>query len=145
MLTNAADIFKLEMNRASLDRFGEVSMHIFLAMSMMSMKLLVLANAMGPILLGVAAQMVVVTLFAMWLVFRLMGRDYDAGVICAGFAGLGLGATRAAVANMSAITARYGPSPKAFLIVPLIGAFFIDLMNAVVIKFFIRRLDNLPR
>ena len=66
-----------------------------------------------------------------------MGRDYDASVMCAGFAGLGLGATPVAIANMSAITSRYGPSPKAFLVVPLIGAFFIDLMNAVVIKFFI--------
>ena len=66
-----------------------------------------------------------------------MGRDYDAAVISGGFVGLGLGATPVAIANMGAITDKYGPSFKAFLIVPLVGAFFIDLLNAMVIKFFI--------
>ena len=66
-----------------------------------------------------------------------MGKDYDAAVICAGFTGLGLGATPVAIANMNAITSKYGPSLKAFLVVPLVGAFFIDLVNALVIKFFI--------
>ena len=110
---------------------------------MMSMKLVVLANAFGPIMLVVIAQMLVITVFVMVIVFRLMGRDYDASVICAGFAGLGLGATPVAIANMSAITSRYGASPKAFLIVLLIGAFFVDLMNADVIKFFISGITRL--
>ena len=66
-----------------------------------------------------------------------MGRDYDASVIAAGFSGLGLGATPVGIANMNAMTSKYGPSPKAFLVIPLIGAFFIDLTNALVIKFFI--------
>jgi ESS family glutamate:Na+ symporter len=66
-----------------------------------------------------------------------MGRDYDASVIAAGFAGLGLGATPIAIANMDAITRRFGPSQKAFLVVPLVGAFFIDILNAITIKFFI--------
>ncbi len=88
-------------------------------------------------------QMLLITLFVMFVVFRVMGRDYDASVITAGFAGLGLGATPVAIANMSAITSRYGPSPKAFLIVPLIGAFFIDILNATVIKGFINVLTRL--
>ncbi|MGI9292306.1 MAG: sodium/glutamate symporter, partial [Gammaproteobacteria bacterium] len=71
-----------------------------------------------------------------------MGRDYDAVVISSGFVGLGLGATPVAIANMDSVTQKFGPSPKAFLIVPLVGAFFIDLMNATVIKFFIGIIDS---
>jgi ESS family glutamate:Na+ symporter len=71
------------------------------------------------------------------VVFNFMGRDYDASVITGGFVGLGLGATPIAIANMDVITTRFGPSPKAFLVVPLVGAFFIDLLNAATIKFYI--------
>jgi ESS family glutamate:Na+ symporter len=76
------------------------------------------------------------TLFAVFIVFRVMGRDYDASVIAAGFTGLGLGATPVGIANMNAITSKYAPSPKAFLVIPLVGAFFIDIVNALVIKLF---------
>jgi ESS family glutamate:Na+ symporter len=142
VLTNLSDVFKFRLNIASIARFGEISLGIFLAMSMMSMQLLVLSKAMGPIMIIVLAQTLLITVFAMFLVFRLMGRDYDACVICAGFAGLGLGATPVAIANMSAITSRFGHSAKAFLVVPLVGAFFIDIMNAVVIKFFIKTIAS---
>ena len=81
--------------------------------------------------------MLAITLFSVAVVFRVMGRDYDAAVISGGFVGMGLGATPVAIANMDAITSKYGPSTKAFLIVPLVGAFFIDLVNALVIKFFL--------
>jgi ESS family glutamate:Na+ symporter len=91
---------------------------------------------MGPILLILSAQTLVITLFAVKIVFRLMGQDYDAAVMVGGFTGLGLGATPVGIANMQAVTAKYGASPKAFLVIPLIGAFFIDLVNAAVIKFF---------
>ena len=74
--------------------------------------------------------------FAVLVVFRTMGRDYDAAVIAAGFVGLGLGATPVGIANMEAVTKKHGPSVKAFLIIPLVGAFFIDIANATVIKFF---------
>ena len=76
------------------------------------------------------------TLFAVFIVFRVMGRDYDASVIAAGFTGLGLGATPVGIANMNAITSKYLPSPKAFLVIPLVGAFFIDIVNALIIKYF---------
>ena len=78
-----------------------------------------------------------ITLFAVFIIFRVMGKDYDAAVIAGGFCGLGMGATPVAIANMRAVTAKYGPSFKAFLVIPLVGAFFIDLLNAVIIKFFI--------
>ena len=80
---------------------------------------------------------ITVNLVAIYLVFRLTGRNYDSAVMASGFAGLGLGATPVAIANMNALTTNYGPSPKAFLVIPLIGAFFVDILNALVIKFFL--------
>jgi ESS family glutamate:Na+ symporter len=75
-----------------------------------------------------------------FVVFRLMGRDYDAAVMSAGYAGLALGATPTAIANMTAVTEKFGASPKAFIIVPLVGAFFIDIANAFVIQFLLDRI-----
>ena len=89
------------------------------------------------ILLAASLALVFFLFFAVFVVFRIMGRDYDACVISAGFVGLGLGATPVAIANMDVVTRRFGASPKAFLVVPLVGAFFIDLANALVIKFFL--------
>ncbi len=137
VITNASDMIKFEIHPVTIDKFGEVALNIFLAMSLMSMQLWTLATAFLPILAVLAAQMLLITAVVVFIVFRVMGRDYDAGVISAGFVGLGLGATPVAIANMDAITTRFGPSAKAFLVVPLVGAFFIDILNALVIKFFI--------
>jgi ESS family glutamate:Na+ symporter len=137
LITNLSDAFGFTLNQSAVDRAGEISLNIFLSMSLMSMELLTLASAAGPILVVILVQMPVITLFVMRVVFKVMGEDYDAAVISAGFAGLGLGATPVAIANVSAITARYGPSTKAFLVVPLIGAFFIDIVNAGVIRVFL--------
>jgi ESS family glutamate:Na+ symporter len=142
LVTNLADTIRKPLARATIDRFGEVSLHIFLAMSMMTIQLWALGNAASAILFVLVAQILLMTIFAIWVVYRVMGRDYDAIVIAAGFAGLGLGATPVAIANMNAVTARYGPSTKAFLVVPLVGAFFIDLLNAGTINFFIRLIRN---
>ena len=140
LITNSADLFKLQLNEKVIDRAAEISLQIFLSMSLMSMQLWVLSQAVGPILLVLIAQVLVMTMFAVHVIFRVMGKDYDASVIASGFAGLGLGATPVGIANMNAITTKYGPSPKAFLVIPLVGAFFIDIVNALVIKFF----ANLP-
>ena len=137
VITNLSDVVRFDMHPESIEKFGEIALSIFLAMSLMSMQLWSLATAVGPILVVLMAQMLVITALVVFVVFRVMGRDYDASVISAGFVGLGLGATPVAIANMDAITTRFGPSPKAFLVVPLVGAFFIDILNAVVIKFFI--------
>jgi ESS family glutamate:Na+ symporter len=142
LVTNLADTINRPLARATIDRFGEVSLHIFLAMSMMTIQLWALGNAASAILFVLLAQILLMTMFAVWVVYRVMGRDYDAIVIAAGFAGLGLGATPVAIANMNAVTARYGPSTKAFLVVPLVGAFFIDLLNAGTINFFIKVIQN---
>lgn len=140
VITNSADLFKFQLNEKVIDRAAEISLQIFLSMSLMSMQLWVLSQAVGPILLVLIAQVLVMTIFAVHIIFRVMGRNYDACVIASGFAGLGLGATPVGIANMNAITTKYGPSPKAFLVIPLVGAFFIDIVNALVIKFF----ANLP-
>jgi len=137
VITNLSDVLRFEIHPVTIDKFGEVALNLFLAMSLMSMKLWSLATAAGPILVVLMAQMLVITLVVVFVVFRVMGRDYDASVISAGFVGLGLGATPIAIANMDAVTRRFGPSPKAFLVVPLVGAFFIDILNALVIKFFV--------
>lgn len=136
LIGNLVDVFGVRINQAMIDRAGEISLNLFLSMSLMAIQLLALAGSAGPILTVVVIQMLVITFFVVWIVFRAMGKDYDAAVIASGFAGLGLGATPVAIANMSAITGRYGPSPKAFLVVPLIGAFFIDILNAGVIRLF---------
>jgi ESS family glutamate:Na+ symporter len=136
VLTNAVDLLKRDLCVPAIEYCAEFSLQLFLAISLMSMQLHTLFQSAGPILLILLAQVIVMTLFATHIVFRLMGKSYDACVIAAGFTGLGLGATPVAIANMNAVTTKYGPSPKAFLVVPLVGAFFIDLMNAVVIKAF---------
>ena len=137
VLTNLADLRKRDLNGGVIDLFGDVSLRIFLAMSLMSMDLLALTQAAGPMLVVLAVQVALMTVVAMFVVFRVMGGDFDAAVMSAGFAGLGLGATPVAIGNMQAVTGRHGPSPKAFLVVPLVGAFFIDIANALVIKFFL--------
>lgn len=122
---------------ASMALIAEVSLGTFLAMSLMSMQLWALVDLAGPIFILLAIQFIIAVAVTLFVVFPLMGRTYDAAVICAGFGGISLGSTPTAMANMSAVTQRYGPSNLAFIIVPLVCAFFIDLTNAVVIPLFL--------
>ncbi len=137
VIGNACDVARVRLNDVAIERAGEISLQLFLSMSLMSMQLWTLGQAIGPVVTVLAVQILAITLFGVVIVFRVMGRDYDAAVITAGFVGLGLGATPVGIANMTAVTAKHGPSQKAFLIVPLVGAFFIDIVNALMIKFFI--------
>ncbi|MBH2077170.1 MAG: sodium/glutamate symporter [Pseudomonadales bacterium] len=116
---------------------GNVSLSLFLAIALMSLKLWDLAALALPIFLILAVQTLVMALFAIFVTFRVMGRNYDAAVLAAGHCGFGLGATPTAIANMQAVTQRYGPSQIAFLVVPMVGAFFIDIINVVVIKLYL--------
>ena len=122
-------------NTPSLALISDLSLGLFLAMSLMSLQLWTLAGLGGPVLIILGFQVLVIVLFVIFIVFRVMGKDYDAAVMSAGYAGLGLGATPTAIANMTAVTEKFGGSPKAFLVVPLIGAFFVDISNAFIIKF----------
>lgn len=116
---------------------GNVSLSLFLAIALMSLKLWDLAALALPFFILLAAQTLVMALFAIFITFRVMGRNYDAAVLAAGHCGFGLGATPTAIANMQAVTQRYGPSQIAFLVVPMVGAFFIDIINVIVIKLYL--------
>jgi ESS family glutamate:Na+ symporter len=122
---------------AALALIAEVSLGVFLAMSLMSMKLWTLADLAGPLSLLLTLQLVLALLFAVHICFRALGGSYDAAVTSAGFIGFGLGATPTAMANMTAVTQRHGPSHAAFLVVPLVGAFFIEIANALLIRLFL--------
>ncbi|MGF1721160.1 sodium/glutamate symporter [Vibrio kyushuensis] len=116
---------------------ADIALGSFLAMSLMSMQLWVLIDLAGPIFVILFAQFVIAISIAIFVIFPLMGKTYDAAVICSGFGGISLGSTPTAMANMSAVTQKYGNSHQAFIIVPLVCAFFIDLANAFMIPYFI--------
>lgn len=116
---------------------SEYSLSAFLAMSLMSMQLWTLAGVAGPLLAVVIIQAAVVVAFVWVVLFPLLGKDYQSAVLSAGFIGLSLGATPTAIANMTAVTKHYGPSPNAFIILPLVSAFFVDLVNVFAIQFFL--------
>jgi ESS family glutamate:Na+ symporter len=118
----------------SLALISDLSLGLFLAMSLMSLQLWTLGGLGGPILAILLTQVAVVCLCVVFVVFPAMGRDYDAAVMSAGYAGLALGATPTAIANMTAVTQKFGASAKAFIVVPLVGAFFIDIANSLIIQ-----------
>jgi len=123
----------------SMALIADMALGTFLAMSLMSMQLWTLVDLAGPLLAILVGQFAVAVLITIFIVFPAMGRSYDAAVICSGFGGISLGSTPTAMANMSAVTQRYGASHLAFIIVPLVCAFFIDLANALLIPFFLTR------
>jgi len=117
----------------SINLVSDVTLGIFLSMALMSIKLWEVADLALPILAIVLVQVLFIVLFGIFILFRLLGKDYDAAVMVAGFTGHGLGATPNAMANMAAVTERFGPSRKAYLIVPIVGAFLIDVFAMPII------------
>ncbi len=139
VIRNTLDyVFHFQVFDRAIDVFGNASLSIYLAMALLSLKLWELAGLAAPLMVILAAQTLVMGLYAALVTFRIMGSNYDAAVLAAGHCGFGMGATPPALANMQAITNQYGPSHKAFLIVPMVGAFFVDIVNATVIQLFIR-------
>jgi ESS family glutamate:Na+ symporter len=125
------------LHHRTVDAIGTLSLGLFLAMALMSLRLWTLVGLAGPLTVMLGAQTIGMVLFASFVTFRVMGGHYDAAVMASGHCGFGLGATPTAIANMEALVLRYGPSPQAFLVVPLMGAFFIDFVNALVIQGFL--------
>lgn len=125
----------------ALALIADLSLGLFLAMSLMSLQLWTLVGLAGPIFILLGLQSVLSIVYTIWVVFPIMGRTYDAAVIAAGYPGLTLGATPTAIANMSAVTAHFGASPQAFIILPLVGAFFTDIANAFTIQGMINLLN----
>ncbi len=118
----------------SLALISEFSLGAFLAMSLMSLQLWTIAELGLAIVVIMSAQVLFAVGFVIWVLFPVMGSNYRAAVLAAGFGGFALGATPTAIANMTAVTKRYGPSPIAFIVLPLVSAFFVDIANAIVIQ-----------
>lgn len=124
--------------KPAIAMIADISLGTFLAMSLMSMQLWTLVELAAPIFTILGVQFLVAIAVNLLIVFPAMGRNYDAAVVCSGFGGISLGSTPTAMANMSAVSQRYGASHLAFIIVPLVCAFFIDLANALMIPFFLQ-------
>lgn len=137
ILINILDHGDITVNAATLSFWNDVSLQLFLVMSLMNLQVLSWLQTAGPLLLILGVQTLCAASFAYFIVFWAAGRDYDASVICAGFTGMVLGAIPVGMANMMTITHRYGPSPKALLVIPLLGACCMDIANAVVIQLFL--------
>jgi ESS family glutamate:Na+ symporter len=120
-----------------LDDLGNAALALFIAMALMTLKLWELQNLALPLFIIVLAQVALITLVCFWPTFRMMGRDYDAAVMSSGFCGFMLGTTANAMANMGVLVEKYGPAPRAYLVVPMVGAFFIDFTNALIITTFL--------
>ncbi|HUQ31552.1 MAG TPA: sodium/glutamate symporter [Pyrinomonadaceae bacterium] len=124
----------LKIDPRAVDALGTIALALFLVIALMDLKLWQLAGLAVPMLVILAVQAVVMVLYAVFVTFVLMGRDYEAAVTASGHIGFGLGITPNAVANMEALTERFAPAPRSFLIVPVVGAFFIDFSNALIIN-----------
>ncbi|RJG51292.1 sodium/glutamate symporter [Motilimonas pumila] len=138
MITNITDLTRgYKVHSQSVDIVGTVSLSLFLAMALMSLRLWEIFDLAIPLLVILCVQTVALALFATFITFRLMGRNYDAAVIAGGHCGFGMGATPTAVMNMGALVTRNGPSPQAFMVVPIVGAFFIDIANLIILQTYI--------
>src|SRR6478736_177786 len=122
---------------SSLDLISSYSLSIFLAMSLMSMQLWTLAKIAGPLLVIVGVQTLLAVIYTLLVVFPALGKDYQAAVLSAGFYSISLGSTPTAIATMTAVAKHYGPSPNAFVILPLVSALFVSLVNVAVITLFL--------
>jgi ESS family glutamate:Na+ symporter len=120
---------------------GAVCLTLFLTIALMNLKLWELAAVALPLIINLVVQVALVALFCWWVVFRVMGRDYDAAVMSGGFTGFMLGTTANAMAVMRTIVERFGPAPRAFLVAPIVGAFFIDFANALIITTYLNLLS----
>ncbi len=137
VITNLADIFKHPLEFGPIEKGGAVALQLFLVMALMSTPLISVAVIIVPLMLNVVIQVVATVAIAYFVLFRLLGKDYDAAVTSGGFLGFGLSSMPVAMATMDEVGKRYGPSPKAFLLITLAGSFFVDLANAVVAKVFL--------
>jgi glutamate:Na+ symporter, ESS family len=125
------------IDERAMEFMGNLALNIFLVVALMNLRLWELAHLALPLSVILLVQVLVVLIFAATISFRLMGKDYDSAVMASGFIGFVLGTTANAVANMRALVTRFGPAPRAFLVVPLVGAFFIDFTNAIIITLFV--------
>lgn len=137
VIRNVCDMTHVELPTESIDACGNVCLSIFLAVALMTLKLWELAALALPMIVILAVQTVIMFLFASFVVFRVMGRDYEAACMTAAFCGFGMGATPNAMANMQVVTKQYGPAPVAYFVVPIVGGMFVDFANTAIITTFL--------
>lgn len=138
VMRNLGDATKIvRIDQRTVDDIGTIALSLFLSMALMSLKLWELLDLALPMLAILSVQVTMMGAFALFVTYRFMGRDYDAAVMAGGHCGFGLGATPNAVANMTSLVERFGAAPRAFLVVPMVGAFFIDFTNALIITTYI--------
>jgi ESS family glutamate:Na+ symporter len=141
VIRNTDDLTKLiGIPQQIVDDLGNVALSLFLVLALVTLRLWEIVHVALPLAVIVTLQVACVAALSVWAVFRRMGRDYEGAVIASGFCGFMLGTTANAMANMDAVVERYGPAPRAFLVVPMVGAFFIDFTNALVITAFLNLL-----
>lgn len=128
---------RIKISQRVIDDVGNVALALFIVMALMTLKLWEIANLALPMLAILAAQVLLIAVICFWPIFPLMGRDYESAVMSGGFCGFMLGTTANAMANMRSLVEKYGPAPRAFLVVPMVGAFFIDFTNAVIVTLFV--------
>ena len=131
---------KITIHMGEINVLGGIFLSLFLGIAMITLKLWQLADLALPLIIMLGGQVLLMFLYSYFVVYRIMGRDYDSAVLTAGMCGFGMGATPNAMANMQAICQRYAPSVKAYLLVPLIGSLFADFLNSITITFFINML-----
>lgn len=136
ILRNICDAKGIKLPDEEIEITGDVSLSIFLSMAMMSMQLWLLADLALPMIITLLAMTVLTGIFAYTIVFWMMGRDYDAAVMASGVCGFGMGATPNAIANMNAVCSKYGPAARAFLVIPIAGSMFADVVNSTIITLF---------
>ena len=140
-IRNVDDVTRrIGISQRTVDDLGNAALSLFIVMALMTLKLWEIVDLAVPLLVILLAQVVLMAVICLWPIFRLMGRDYESAVMSAGFCGFMLGTTANAMANMTALVERYGPAPRAFLVVPMVGAFFIDFTNALIITGFVNLL-----
>ena len=136
VIRNVIDHFKImEFPAAEIGTMGNMFLAIFLSMALSGLKLWQLVDLALPMIVALAAEVLLMVVFSLLVVFPVMGHDYDAAMITAGFIGFGMGATSNAMANMQAVSRRYGPSPSAYFVIPMVGGLFNDFFNAAIIAF----------
>lgn len=140
LFRNVWDVRGKELPLEEIDTIGGVALSIYLSMAMMNLKLWDLADLALPMIIILIAQTIVMYLYANFVIFNIMGRDMEAASMTAAFCGFGMGATANAMANMKALTDKYGPTPRAFFIVPLCGSVFVDFFNAMILTGFMNAL-----
>jgi len=137
IIRNIADAKGMVLPTSAIDTWGNTSLSIFLAIALMTLKLWQLAELAVPMVVMLVSQTILMFFYARFVVFNVMGKDYEAAVMTSAFCGFGMGATPNAMANMQALTSRFGPAPQAFFVVPLVGSLFIDFFNGIIVTVFL--------